>query len=653
MIKGLIAVLLALPCFGVRADTILGDVVHTQSFSVASVQLSNEKSPFVTRMQVQQGGVLHIKGRLSSPDMISWLEKGSCLYVRFLNRLGRDVAIVGPEAGAHYHGLRYSKWYKCGFITFRCGPESVKFDMSIPVPAKAVIAEIGVAKLKNPHTLVLSRFRCEVSGLSRWRPQMKIVSLLFLVFVGIVFVVYFLAPGVCQPLALLAASIVFYAFFNLHAFWFLGASAVSIWLAGLCIKDECGNVRKWLLVCVVGGNIGALAAAKYLCPAIGGLCDWFDWCRPEFSIVLPLGISFYTLQAVSYCVDVYRGTLPPERNFFKLFLYLIFFPTIMQGPISRYGQLGAQLWARHSYSLDRMQSGLELALWGFFKKMVIADRAAMLADAVFAPGATMEGFPVLLGVVCYSIQIYADFSGCVDICRGICEVMGIDLIDNFKHPYFATSIKDFWRRWHISLSTWLRDYVYIPLGGNRHGTFRKYLNVLIVFGVSGIWHGVGVNFFIWGLLHGAYQVFDGLTAGIRKRIVALCGLDEDAFSFRFGQRVWTFALVTFAWIFFRAQTIADAWSVIKRLFAFNPWVITNGSYLKYGLDAKDLDVLLISLAVLLIISVLQERGRVRAMLGKQALWFRWSVYLLAVFGTLVFGIYGPGHSSAQFIYMQF
>lgn len=441
-----------------------------------------------------------------------------------------------------------------------------------------------------------------------------------------------------QPYVLLFASCAFYAFFGWLPFAFVGSSALSIWAGGLWI--ECAKRHKeWLLGLVVVFNVGILVLLKYI--------------HPWTSIVVPLGISFYSLQAISYVWDVKRGTIPAERNPLKLSLYLIFFPTVMQGPISRYGQLGAQLWDKHSYSWDRMQSGLELALWGFFKKMVIADRAAMLADAVFAPGATMEGFPVLLGVLCYAVQIYTDFSGCVDICRGVCEVMGIHLMENFKHPYFATSIKDFWRRWHISLSSWLRDYVYIPLGGNRYGAFRKYLNVLIVFGVSGVWHGVGINFFIWGLLHGFYQVLDALTEKMRKHIVAVCHLDETAFSFRFGQRIWTLALVAFAWIFFRAPTLADAGSVIKRMFVFNPWTWTDGSYLKHGLDAKDLDVLIFSLGVLVVVSIMQERFKVREWLARQMLWFRWMIYLLAIFGTLIFGLYGPGYNASSFIYMQF
>lgn len=483
---------------------------------------------------------------------------------------------------------------------------------------------------------------------TKWR--MQIVSVWFLLFVGFAFLTYFSVPSTMRPWILLAASIGFYSLFKVWALAFLFVSALSIWLGGLWLSRQ---KHVAVLSLLVAFNIGILAIVKYLKVAILAMSE-FGWCdEPTFSIIVPLGISFYTLQAVSYCWDVYRGTIPAEKNFFKLFLYLIFFPTIMQGSISRYAQLGDQLWMPHDFDYDRMKSGLQLMVWGFFKKMVIADRAALLVNSVFAVDAKMEGFPVLLGVICYSIQIYTDFSGCVDICRGVSEVLGIDLIQNFQRPYFATSIKDFWRRWHISLSSWLKDYVYIPLGGNKLGSVRKYINVLLVFAISGIWHGEGINFFIWGMLHGIYQVFDGLTSKFRAKTLDFFHVDTGTFSFKLGQRIMTFVLVLFAWIFFRSPTFADACSVIKRLFVWNPWTWTDGSYLKYGLDAKDLDVLIVSIAVLLGVSCLQERGKVREMLARQTLWFRWSIYLLGIGATLIFGIYGPGYAASQFIYMQF
>ena len=596
--------------------------------NVKRVEMPSHKNPLVYNIKVQQGERLRIEGFCESPSISTNNNRIAVIFVQFFD--DEQKKLITKE-------IPFSRSFKCPYFHITAGPEPVKFAKDLIAPQNASRVEIRVSRFCFDDLMVLTDFRCTASDPGKWVFRMQIVSVWFLLFCCCALLFYFSLPWI-QPYVLLAASCVFYACFGGVSFAFIGASAVSIWIGGLAIG--CMQKSKgWLLGAVVAFNAGILVLLKYI--------------HPWSSIVVPLGISFYSLQAISYVWDVKRGAIPAERNPLKLALYLIFFPTVMQGPISRYGQLGAQLWARHSYSWDRMQSGLELALWGFFKKMVIADRAAMLADAVFAPGATMEGFPVLLGVVCYSIQIYADFSGCVDICRGICEVMGINLIENFKHPYFATSVKDFWRRWHIALSSWLKDYVYIPLGGNRHGAFRKYLNVLIVFGVSGVWHGVGINFFIWGLLHGIYQVLDALTEGIRKRIIAFCRLDETAFSFRFGQRLWTFALVAFAWIFFRAPTLSDAWSVIKRMCVFNPWTLTDGSYLKHGLDAKDFDVLACSLAVLLAVSIMQDRFKVREWLAKQIFWFRWLIYCGAVFGTLVLGVYGPGYNASQFIYMQF
>ena len=605
--------------------------------------LESYKNPTVCQQAVSEGEVLIIKGQVKPQEPVEACEYAAIVMLHYYDASGAEV-----KAGSQPYSSACKSYYRYLPVG--------QFDLKLEVPKNAASVSLGFARWTTKIKCGLSLRGLKVavkqaSPKTAWR--MQIVSVWFLLFVAIASVLYFCVPGMVKPWLLLLASICFYSCFNKFAFFFIGASALSIWLGGLLLRGRRPVAQKLILGSVLVLNIGVLLVAKYLGWAVEGVCDWFDLRSPTLSIVLPLGISFYTLQAISYMMDVYRGVVHPERNFFKLFLYLIFFPTVMQGPISRYGQLGPQLWTPHAFSWDCMQSGLELALWGFFKKMVIADRVAMFVDTVFASGATVEGFPVLLGVIGYSIQIYADFSGCVDICRGISEMLGIDLIQNFRHPYFATSIKDFWRRWHISLSSWLKDYVYIPLGGNRHGTFRKFLNILIVFGVSGIWHGVGINFFIWGLLHGVYQIFDGLTAKVREKVLAFCHVDAGTFSFRLGQRIATFSLVTFAWIFFRAPTLNDALSVVKRLCVFNPWTWTDGSHLKHGLDAKDLDVLIFSLVVLVVVSILQERGSVRQMLARQTLWFRWIIYFIGIFSTLIFGIYGPGYNASQFIYMQF
>ena len=609
---------------------------------LVDVELPKSQSPFEQSVITPSPGRLTVSGEIFAAGLTNFVEKAAVIRVRFYG--DRSNVVVSTQwTAASLRGARAS--------SISAGPRGLRFSKSIDVPSGAVRTQVFLMRVIDSQIRVRGLhvdFQPNLSGDYKWR--MSIVSVSFLLFCFGGLFLYFVFPGVAKPWFLLLLSVTFYSFFGLGAFAFVLASALSVWLGGLAVNKVRGRlVATWIVVF----NVILLVAAKYLCPAVSALCASVNVEDPSFSIVLPLGISFYTLQAISYIADVFRKTIPPERNPAKLLLYLLFFPTIMQGPISRYGQLGHQLWVPHQFDWERMHSGLSLALWGFFKKMVIADRAAMLVDCVFDPGSTVEGFAVALGVFCYAIQIYADFSGCVDICRGVAEVLGIDLVQNFRQPYFSTSIKDFWRRWHISLSSWLKDYIYIPIGGNRHGSFRKYLNVLVVFGVSGIWHGVGLNFFVWGLLHGLYQVFDGLTAGLRAKALAACKVDSTTFSFRLGQRLVTFVLVAFAWIFFRAPTCADAWSVVERMFVWDPWSWTDGSYLKHGLDGKDLDVLAVSLIVLLLVSVLQARGSVRQMLRRQTLWFRWAVYLCGIFSILVLGVYGPNYNALQFIYMQF
>lgn len=469
---------------------------------------------------------------------------------------------------------------------------------------------------------------------------MNVVSVKFLVFVFLVVLLYFLSPKNARPWVLLCGSVFFYSIFSVKAMIYLGLSILSVYVGALCVERS--SFKRTLVCLIVGFNIGILVLVKY------GGCFSFP-----VSLIVPLGISFYTLQAIAYIVDVGRGVCSAERNLAKLMLFLSFFPTIMQGPISRYGQLGCQLWKPHEFDFERLTFGSQLVLWGFFKKLVIADRAALFVDRVFDADATCSGILVVLAAVLYSVQIYADFSGCVDISRGIAECLGIDLIQNFNHPYFATSVQDFWRRWHISLSSWLKDYVYIPLGGNRHGKVRKYLNIGIVFGVSGLWHGTGLNFFIWGLLHGIYQIFGGITLPWRERFCRKFVISDEMFSVKFGRAVVTFFLVTFAWVFFRSSDAAQACKVIQLACVWNPWVLTDGTILTLGLNNCDWLVLLFAITVLVCVSVLQESMRIRLSLAKQVFWFRWMVCLAALLITIVFGIYGPGYSASQFIYMQF
>ena len=421
-------------------------------------------------------------------------------------------------------------------------------------------------------------------------------------------------------------------------------------------KEEkaCKISKKSVLGLTIFANIGLLVFVKFYGYSVSVFEKIFKVDVESISVIVPLGIAFYTLQAISYCVDVYKGKYAAEKNLAKYTLYMSYFPIIMQGPISRYDQLSTTLFEGHRFSFDRMKSGLSLAMWGFFKKMVIADRAAILVNQVFGNYAEYKGFEIIVAVFWYTIQLYADFSGCVDISRGVSEIFGVELMNNFQHPYFATSIKDFWRRWHISLSSWFRDYIYIPLGGNRKGKVRRYINLLTVFFVSGLWHGVGINYIVWGFLHGGYQVAGELTQGFRSRLYAKIGLREDHALVKLWKQLCTFCLVAYAWLFFRASgTIASIRMTISAVTTFNPEIFWNGRLFELGLDKKDWLVLLLACLVLLVVSWIQEKDSVRRVIEGQKIWIRWTIYIVAIFVILILGIYGPGFDANQFLYMQF
>lgn len=453
-------------------------------------------------------------------------------------------------------------------------------------------------------------------------------------------------------------SLVFYFIASpKYIFFLLFSAATTFYAAGLLQRTnrEKTGKRKGILFAVIFLNIGLLAFLKFG----GAVFGWIQsfWPQPDgpfLQLILPLGISFYTLQVVGYCVDIYRGKYAAETNFAKYLLFVSFFPQIVQGPIARYDQLAAQFTEHHPFDYTQVKYGVQLMLWGFFKKMVIADRAALLVNQVFSNYQDYTGFSLFVASVFYSIQIYTDFSGCVDIARGAAQIFGIKLAHNFNHPYFALSIQDFWRRWHISLSTWLRDYIYIPLGGNRKGRFRKYQNILATFLVSGLWHGVGWQYIVWGALHGLYQVVGSLLQPLRDWLVKVFSVNRNAFSHKFFKGLVTFNLVNFAWIFFRSSSLTDAVRYIKYMFSqFNPWIFFDNSLYSMGLSQKDFSLLIVCAAVLLVVSLLQRKMNLREKLDEQGLVFRWSIDLIAIFSIIILGIYGIGYTAADFIYAQF
>ena len=485
---------------------------------------------------------------------------------------------------------------------------------------------------------------------------MSFHSLGFVLFFPCCCLLYYCLPLRARPAGLLAASCVFYLCCDLRCAVLLAAvTLASYWLGRGLGRCSAPARRRLLLAAGVVGAAGVLAVFKYAGFALQTLADLLHllgipFAPPAFQLMLPVGLSFYTFQIIGYLVDVYRGTIPAERDFVAYALFVGFFAHILSGPIARGGQLLPQLRAPARFDPAGVRDGLLLMLWGYFEKLVVADRAALVADTVYADYAAFGGVERLLAAVLYSLQLYADFAGYSHIALGGAQVLGIRLAENFRQPYLACSIREFWGRWHISLSSWLKEYLYIPLGGSRKGRLRQYANLLTTFLVSGLWHGADWHFVLWGGLHALYQIAARLSAPLRRRINL--GRGEMA---AWARRLCTFSLVTLAWVFFRADSVGQALSFLGGIAGwFDPWVLTDGTLLTLGLDGWGWFVLFCAALLLLAVDCLHERGvHLRPALARQPLPYRWAVYYAAVFAVLIFGVWGPGYSAASFVYFQF
>ncbi|MCR5249850.1 MAG: MBOAT family protein [Lachnospiraceae bacterium] len=490
-------------------------------------------------------------------------------------------------------------------------------------------------------------------------------SIPFLIFFPIVILLYFLLPGRLRRFWLLGASYFFYMSWNPKYVVLILFSTVATYTAGLLIdsaKEK--RKKKLILACVIVMNLGLLFFFKYFDFALGNVNRILSLLHLQavnspFSLLLPVGISFYTFQSLGYAIDVYRGSIQPEKDFFDYALFVSFFPQLVAGPIERSGNLLKQVKEcseKRLWSYEGIVSGFGLMLWGYFMKMCIADRVSLFVDSVFGDVYAFGTVETALAAAGFSLQIYADFAGYSAIAIGAARMMGFSLMENFNAPYFAESIGEFWRRWHISLSTWFRDYVYIPLGGNRKGTFRRYLNLMITFLVSGLWHGASWSFVFWGGLHGFYQIIGGLLKPLREKALKQLNVNQDTFSFHLGRKLITCLLAGFAWIFFRAHSMSLALTYIRRMFThFNPWVLFDGSLYNWGLDRREAGILVFGVLLLFVISLLRERKGcdIGSYLLTQNLWFRWAVFLFLITAVLVWGEYGVDFDSAQFIYFDF
>jgi len=334
------------------------------------------------------------------------------------------------------------------------------------------------------------------------------------------------------------------------------------------------------------------------------------------------------LQIIAYVVDVSRGIIRAERNLGRYAMFVCFFPQIIQGPIPRYGDLAGQLYEGYRFDEKEFVKGAWLVLWGFFLKLMIADRAGTAVNTIFGGWEAYQGVYVLVGGGLYGLELYTDFLSCVCLAKGTDLLFGIRLADNFHHPYMARSVKELWGRWHLSLSSWLKDYVYIPLGGNRKGRCRKYGNILVTFFVSGIWHGAGYKYIFWGMLHGIYQIAGDLTRNLRNRIYGSLGMEADNRARVWVERVFTWFLVTAAWVIFRAGGLRQGlFMVYNMVTVYNPWILFDDSLLSLGLSWKEWVVLGCSVLALIKAESLQEKICVRDELLRQPLIIRWGAAL--------------------------
>lgn len=490
----------------------------------------------------------------------------------------------------------------------------------------------------------------------------------------VVIVVFYVLPPRVRVWWILIASLFFYCYespekpISDQSKYLLLAIAVS-WITGLIMdvipsEGRLKILRTALLIEGLVTDFGMLCYFKYtkfiielINPSIvekGG-----EAISTDFNLLMPLGISFFIFTSTGYLFDVYRGKTRAEKNPLYYALFTCFFPCIMSGPIERADHLIPQLKKLHEVkviSADRMANGVSLLVWGLFAKMVIADRIAMIVDNVYAHYYLYGSVELIFASVCYSIQIYCDFMSYSSIALGCAKLMGIDVFDNFNAPYLSQSVQEFWRRWHISLSSWLKDYVYIPLGGSRCSKLRKYLNVMITFLVSGIWHGAGLNFIIWGGIHGIFQVIDGMTSPLRKKFNELTHAKTDSFGYRFGRGLVTFICVDIAWVYFRITDFHLANEILRRMISKpDLWVLFNDGLYTLGLNRKEFNVLFIALIILVVMDIARKKTEksVGDIMVAQPWWFRWAFIIIMLFAVLTFGIYGPAFDAANFIYLQF
>lgn len=475
-------------------------------------------------------------------------------------------------------------------------------------------------------------------------------SFAFAIFFPIIFILYWALPHKFRWILILVSSYYFYMSWNTkYVFLILFTTIISYFAARLLEKHSDFKIRKWILVGTATACLGVLFFFKYFNFVSESVANFLNLFALQLNpltlnILLPVGISFYTFQTISYVIDVYRGDVQAEHHFGKYAAFISFFPQLVAGPIERTSNLLPQIKAEHKFDYNQATYGLKLMAWGYFKKIIIADSLSLYVSKVYDIPQNHQGFTLVLATIFFALQIYCDFSGYSDIAIGTSKLLGIELMTNFKSPYFSQSIKEFWSRWHISLSTWFRDYVYIPLGGNRVGRIRHSINLIVTFLVSGLWHGANQTFIIWGGVHGVAQVLENVL--IPKKFQNSKGI------LRFIRVIFVFAFCCFAWIFFVSDSINDALYVISHLCS---GIGSPSTYLKSGVSAIGFDkieLLLMGISILLLFAydyVSLKTDVIESISSKRTI-IRWSIYCLFILWIIV---NVPLINSSEFIYFQF
>lgn len=487
---------------------------------------------------------------------------------------------------------------------------------------------------------------------------MILTSCIYLTFlVGLLFL-YYVLPKKIQWILLLISSFSFMAFAttDINAYFYMFITVLVSYIGSNAIsrvKEK--KAKKSIQIISVIILILQLILLKYINFLGTSTVNFINFFGANlnwnlFSIVVPIGISYYTLIAIGYVIDVGRGKVEPQKNILKHSLFILYFPQLTSGPFTRYDEMKDELYKKHKFELENIIFGFQRILWGIFKKIVISERLAIIANTIFDGYTEFSGINIIIGAIAFTLQLYTDFSGCIDIVLGSSQTLGIKLPENFNTPFFSKTIPEFWRRWHMTLNAWFRDYIYFPLGGSRKGKMRTYINLMIIFLVSGLWHGAAWTYFIWGVLNGLYccwyKLLDTVLKPVLEKIRKILGLNKERNTYKVMQMFITFGLTCFAFIFFRAGTVNQAVQMIKSIPNLTP--IAN-----LGLTFADYVITLISLGLLFIISLLKQKYNVREEISKQHILIKGVIWIGLIVLILVFGYYGVGYDSSNFIYQKF